>query len=182
MVNALGLVEYLKVPTGMVAADYMTKTADIKIIHAATVCPGKYIVLFKGNLSDVKAALEAGTKEFEHNVIDSFLLGNPTEQIYGAISGSTDVELKGAIGIVESYSVASIIEAADIAAKTAVVQLVEVRLARGMCGKSLFIINGELSAVEMAVENSKKNLKEKGMLLDTGIIASPSSSFIENIY
>ena len=182
MVNALGLVEYLKVPTGMVAADFMTKTSDIKIIHAATVCPGKYIVLFKGNLSDVKAAIEAGTNNFEQSVIDSFLLGNPTEQIYGAIAGCSNVEIKGAIGIVESYSVASIIEAADVAAKTAAVQLVEVRLARGMCGKSFFIINGELSAVEMAVENSKKNLMEKGMLLDSGIIANPDPSFIENLY
>ena len=61
MVKALGLVEYLKVPTGMMAADKMSKTASIDIIHAATVCPGKYIVLFKGNLSDVKSAIEAGT-------------------------------------------------------------------------------------------------------------------------
>ena len=182
MINALGLVEYLKVPTGMVAADCMTKTSDIKIIHAATVCPGKYIVLFKGSISAVKAALEAGIKGFEHNVIDSFILGNPIEQIYRAISGSTSVEVKGAIGIVESYSVASIIEAADIAAKTALVQLLEIRLARGMCGKSFFIINGELSAIEMAIESSEKNLEEKGMLLDTGIIANPSTDFIENLY
>lgn len=182
MVNALGLVEYLKVPTGMMAADKMSKTSNIDIIHAATVCPGKYIVLFKGNVSDVKAAIEGGTVGFEHNVIDSFLLGNPTEQIYGAISGSTSVEIKGAVGIVESYSVASIIEAADIAAKTSAVTLVEVRLARGMCGKSFFIINGELSAVEMSVENAKKHLMESGMLLDSAVIASPSPNFIENLY
>ena len=182
MVSALGLVEYLKIPTGMMAADKMSKTSNIDIIHAATVCPGKYIVLFKGNLSDVKAAIEGGTIGFEHNVIDSFLLGNPTEQIYGAISGSTSVEIKGAVGIVESYSVASIIEAADIAAKTSAVTLVEVRLARGMCGKNFFIINGELSAVEMSVENAKKHLMESGMLLDSAVIANPSDNFIENLY
>lgn len=182
MTNALGLVEYLKVPTGMVAADKMAKTSDIKIIHASVVCPGKYIVLFKGNLSSVKAALESGVKDFEHNVIDSFLLGNPTEQIYGAIAGNTSVEISGAIGIVESYSVASIIESADVAAKTAKVDLIEVRLARGMCGKSFFIINGELSAVKMSVENSVKSLKEKGMYLDSGVIANGDKRFIENLY
>lgn len=182
MTNALGLVEYLKVPTGMVAADKMAKTSDIKIIHAAVVCPGKYIVLFKGNLSAVKAALESGIKGFEHNVIDSFLLGNPTEQIYEAISGNTSVEISGAIGIVESYSVASIIEAADVASKTAHVDLIEIRLARGMCGKSFFIINGELSAVEMSVENSIKSLKDKGMYLDSGVIANGDKGFIKNLY
>lgn len=182
MVNALGLVEYLKIPTGMLAADKMSKTSNIKIIHAATVCPGKYIVLFKGLLSDVKAAIEAGTTEFEGNVIDYFLLGNPTEQIYSAIAGGTGNEIEGAIGIVESYSVAAIIEAADIAAKTAAVNITEIRLARGMCGKSFFIINGELSAVEMSLESSTKNLKEKGMFLDSAIIANPSKEFLENVY
>lgn len=182
MTNALGLVEYLKVPTGMVAADKMAKTSDIKIIHASVVCPGKYIVLFKGSLSAVKASLEAGVKDFEHNVIDSFLLGNPSEQIYGAIAGNTSVDISGAIGIVESYSVASIIEAADVASKTSHVNLVEVRLARGMCGKSFFIINGEVSAVEMSIENSIKILKEKGMYLDSAVIANGDKSFIENLY
>lgn len=182
MVNALGLVEYLKVPTGMVAADKMSKTSNIKILHASIMCPGKYIVLFKGILSDVKAAIEAGTKGFEENVIDYFLLGNPNEQIYRAIAGTNEGEIKGAIGIVEGYSVAAIIEAADIAVKTALVNITEIRLARGMCGKSLFIINGELSAVEMSVNNSKKKLKEKGMLLDSSVIPNPSKEFVEAIY
>lgn len=182
MSNALALVEYLKVPTGMMAADKMAKTSEINIIHAATVCPGKYIVLFKGSLSSVKAALEVGTNhEFEGNVIDTFMLGNPTEQIYSAISGATSVDLKGAIGIVESYSVASIIEGADLAAKTSDVGLYEIRLARGMCGKSYFIIAGELAAVQMSVETSKRALKEKGMLLDSAIIANPDKSFLENL-
>lgn len=182
MVSALGLVEYLKIPTGMVATDKMAKTANIEIIHSATVCPGKYIVLFNGNLSDVKAAIEVSNRDFEENVIDSFLLGNPVEQIYSAIAGTTQVEIDGAIGIVESYSVASIIEAADIAAKTSAITLVEVRLARGMCGKSFFIISGFLSEVEMAVENSIKYLKEKGLYLDSGVIPNPDKRFIENLY
>ena len=182
MNTALALVEYLKVPTGMMAADKMVKSSEVQIIHASTVCPGKYIVLFKGNLSAVKAALEVGTSaEFESNVIDSFILGNPTEQIFSAISGATAIDLTGAIGIVESYSVASIIEGADVAAKTSNVGLYEIRLARGMCGKSYFIISGELAAVQMSVETSKINLKEKGMLLDAAVIANPDKSFIENL-
>lgn len=182
MNSALGLVEYLKVPTGMIAADKMVKTYDIKIIHAATVCPGKYIVLFKGSLSAVKSALEVGVKNFENTVVDSFLLGNPTEKIYSAITGSCEININGAIGIVESYSVASIIEAADIASKTARVDLIEVRLARGMCGKSFFIIGGELAAVDMAINNSKNFLYKSGMYLDSAIIAKPDKNFIDNLY
>lgn len=182
MSNALGLVEFIKVPTGMVVSDKMAKTSDIEIIYAATVCPGKYIVIFKGSLSSVNAALEVGKGYREDVVIDSFLLGNPAEDIYSAISGTSKIEEEGAIGIVESYSVASIIEAADIAAKTSKVSLIEIRLARGMCGKSFFIISGELSAVEMSVKGANKLLMEKGMYLDSGIIPNPDKNFLENLY
>ena len=41
-----------------------------------------------------------------------------------------------ALGILETYDAASIIEAADQAAKTAIVDLIELRIAKGMCGKS----------------------------------------------
>lgn len=182
MNNALGLVEFLKVPTGMLVSDKMAKGADIEIIHAATVCPGKYIVLFKGSIAAVKAALEIGNNECEENVIDSFILGNPVEDIYSAITGCNDIVCDGAIGIVESYSVASIIEAADIAVKNARTNLIEIRLARGMCGKSFFIISGDVSAVEMGINASKEMLKEKGMLLDAAVISSPDRGFLENLY
>ena len=42
-----------------------------------------------------------------------------------------------ALGIIETYDAASMIVAADEAAKTAIVDLVELRLARGMCGNHI---------------------------------------------
>ncbi len=39
-------------------------------------------------------------------------------------------------GILETYDAASIIEAADQAAKTAIVDVIELRIAKGMCGKN----------------------------------------------
>ena len=45
MSKAIGMVEYQTVSTGIYAADTMVKTADVDIIEAQTVCPGKYIVI-----------------------------------------------------------------------------------------------------------------------------------------
>ena len=59
MSKAIGMVEYQTVSTGIQAADLMVKTALVDIIEAQTVCPGKYIVIIKGDLSAVKAAVEA---------------------------------------------------------------------------------------------------------------------------
>ena len=48
MKKALAMAEYMTVSVGMQAADIMVKTAEVNIIEAQTVCPGKYIVLVEG--------------------------------------------------------------------------------------------------------------------------------------
>ena len=59
MANAIGMVEYKTVASGMTAADLMVKTAEVDVIEAKTVCPGKFMVLITGDLSSVKAAVDA---------------------------------------------------------------------------------------------------------------------------
>jgi microcompartment protein CcmL/EutN len=181
MDKALGFVEYSMVPTGITAADAMVKTAAVDILQAATVCPGKYIVLICGDLSAVKAAIEKGTKEFETNVIDSFILGNPHDSIYKAISAVVEPGKFGALGMLETYSAASIIVAADTAAKTAKVDLLEIRIARGMCGKSYLIMTGDVGAVEASLEAACKKASESGMLLDKSMIANPDAKVWQSI-
>ena len=181
MDKAIGLVEYITVPGGIRAADKMVKTAEIEILEAQTVCPGKYLVLICGKLSAVNAAIEAGKLEFEENIIDSFILGDPHESIFKAISGVSDPGEVEAMGIIETFSAASIIVAADIAAKTAKVNLIEIRISRGMCGKSYITMSGEIAAVEASVEAACKSASEDGMLLDKAVIARPDSKLWEKM-
>lgn len=87
MSKAIGMVEYKTVSAGMTAADTMIKTAEIEVIQASTVCPGKYIVLVTGELSAVKASIDAVKVKFPEQLSDSFVLGNPHEDIFSAIYG-----------------------------------------------------------------------------------------------
>ena len=86
-----------------------------------------------------------------------------------------------ALGILETYSIAGCIVAADTAAKTSDVTLVELRLARGMCGKSYMILTGEVAAVEAAIEKAKDGAGEEGMFLDSSVIAGPDKKTWEKI-
>lgn len=181
MNKAIGMIEYTTVSTGVQAADTMVKTAEVEILQAETVCPGKYIVLIAGNLSAVSASVEASKALYGEKYIDSFVLGNPHEDIFPALYGATEPGEVGALGIVETYSAASIIVAADIAAKTADVKLLEIRVAKGMCGKSYCFMTGEVAAVSASVEKAKAAVGEEGMLLDTAVIASPDKKLWENI-
>ena len=124
MGRALGMVEYKTVSTGVLAADLVLKTADVKIIEAQTVCPGKYIVIFEGDISAVRASVDAAASRYPEQLIDSFLLGNPHEGIFPAIYGTADIKNRNALGVLETFDAAAIFVAADEAAKTAEVELI----------------------------------------------------------
>ena len=138
-------------------------------------CPGKYIIIVTGDLSAVDAAVNTARVQHGEQLISSFVLGNPHESIFPAIYGATEIEEVSALGVLETYDAASMVVAADEAAKTAIVDLVEIRLARGMCGKSYMMITGEIAAVQAAIERAKQTVGKEGMYLDSSVIAHPDA-------
>lgn len=181
MSKAIGMIEFKTVAAGITAADQMVKTAQVELLEAQTVCPGKYIALIAGDLSAVKAAVERAEMTRPDELIDSFVLGNPDDSIFPAIYGSSQIDGVNALGILETYDAASIIVAADIAAKTAIVKLIELRIAKGMCGKSYMLITGEVAACEAAIAKAKMAVGEKGMYLDSSVIAHPDAQICKSI-
>lgn len=181
MSKAIGLIEFKTTATGITAADLMVKTSEVEIVEAQTVCPGKYIAIITGTLSAVKAAVDTAVAAYEDKCIDSFVLGNPHESIFPAMYGATQVEDISALGILETYDAASLIEAADQAAKTAIVELIELRIAKGMCGKSYMLITGEVSAVDASIKRASALAAAKGTYLDSSVIAHPDRKMIGSI-
>ena len=181
MSKAIGMVEYKTVSAGISAADLMIKTAEVTVLEAQTVCPGKYIVLVSGDLSAVNASVEAASTQYSQQLIDSFVLGNPHESIFSAIYGATVVEDVKALGVVETFSAASAIVAADAAAKTSIVDLIELRLARGMCGKSYLLLTGDVASVQAAIERAEREVSDSGMYLDSSVIPNPDPKLWQSI-
>ena len=64
MSKAIGMAEFSTVSAGITGADRMIKTAEVDVIESATVCPGKYIVIISGELSAVRAAVDASKARF----------------------------------------------------------------------------------------------------------------------
>lgn len=181
MSRAIGMIEFKTVSSGVTATDLMVKTSDVDIVEAQTVCPGKYISIVTGDLSAVRAAVDAAKTISESQLIDSFVLGNPDDSIFPAISGTTSVDSVNALGVIETFDAAQIIVASDNAVKTSEVRLIEIRLARGMCGKSYAMLTGEVAAVEAAIERAKEVVMPSGMMLDSTVIARPDKKLIEKI-
>ncbi|MDD5658157.1 MAG: BMC domain-containing protein, partial [Elusimicrobia bacterium] len=147
MNNAIGGIELSSMARGFDATDQMLKTAPVRLLLARTVCPGKYVVLIAGAVADVQAGVEAGAQRAGASLVDRFLIANIHEDVLPAISGTAAVARLQALGVVESFSVSALIEAADAAVKAADVRLIEVRLAMAMGGKAFVSLTGSVASV-----------------------------------
>lgn len=179
--NSLGLIEMTSIAAGMQAADIMLKTANVELILSRTICSGKYMTLIGGEVAAVQTAVDAAVDTINFGVIDHFVIPNVHPDIFPAIAGHTGVQLLESLGIIESFSVASLIEAADAAVKAASVKLIEVRLAMALGGKAFVTMTGEVAAVTAAVEAGAALVSEKGLLVNKVIIAQPRQELLNEM-
>jgi len=171
--NSLGLIELTSIAAGFQSCDAMLKAASVDLVLSRSICSGKYMVMVRGDVGAVQAAVSAGNSAGHFSVIDSFVIPNLHESVFPAISGASKVEEMEALGIVESFSVASLIEGADAAVKTAAVQLIEIRLAMALGGKAFVTMTGDVAAVQSAVDAAAKVIGQKGMLVNKVVIPHP---------
>ncbi len=171
--NAIGVVEVKNISKGMVVTDEMLKSAGVDLIQSGSVCPGKFVTVVGGPLSAIKASVERAVLVAEDSLIDHFVIGKLGDKVYDAVCGTVDVPEKRALGIIETFTAASIIEAADAAVKASMVTLIEVRVARGMGGKCFVTMTGEVADVKAAVEAGARKAAETGVLINTEVIANP---------
>jgi microcompartment protein CcmL/EutN len=179
--NSLGWIELTSIAAGFQACDAMLKAADVELVLSRSICSGKYMVMVRGDVAAVEAAVSAGISRGNFSIIDSFVIPNLHESIFPAISGVTKVEALEALGIVESFSVASLIEGADAAVKTANVELIEIRLAMALGGKAFVTLTGNVAAVQSAVEAGAQVVGQKGMLVNKVVIPHPRPELLNEM-
>lgn len=171
--NCIGLIELSSIAAGFAVTDAMLKAASCELVLARTICSGKYMVLVRGDVAAVQAAVDAGTAEGDFSVVDCFVIPNIHEQVFRALSGTNRNAPMEALGVVESFSVASLIEGADAAVKAANVELLEVRLAMAMGGKAFCTLTGNVAAVQSAVDAGAEVVAAKGLLVNRVVIPNP---------
>lgn len=175
---AVAVVELHTTAVGLAAADTVLKTADCPLFKASTVCPGKFLLVFGGQLSAVREAYALLQRTYQGEMLDAFFLGQISEQLLTGLSGGVDPTAAPglAVGVIETFSAASAIAAADAAVKAAEVQVLDVRLAQGMTGKGVVYLSGTVAAVETALQAGAKAIRDSGNLCATGCLPSPHES------
>jgi microcompartment protein CcmL/EutN len=176
--NAIGMIELGSIAAGFQATDAMLKAADVELLLGRSICSGKYMVVVRGDTAGVEESVASGVTAAGFGVIDTFVIPNVDESVFAAIAGTVKAEKLEALGVLEAFSVASLIEGVDAAVKSANVQLIEVRLAMALGGKAFATMTGSVSAVQSAVECGAQIIAAKGMLVNKAVIASPRSELL----
>ncbi|MBI3268659.1 MAG: BMC domain-containing protein [Planctomycetes bacterium] len=171
--SCIGLLEFSSLASGIEATDAMLKEAPVQGLMSRSVCPGKWFVLIGGAVDDVKSALRAGRAAREDTLVDEFILPNVHPSIFTAMSAMSRVDELDALGVIETFSVASTIFAADVAVKRANIRLIDIRLANGLGGKSYVTLTGEVSDVRSAVQAAAQSARDKGVLTREVVIPRP---------
>lgn len=175
---AICMIELTSIARGIETSDDMVKAAQVDLLRATTVCPGKYMIIVGGETGSVRAALAAGLSKGGEFVVDSLLIPNVHEQVFPAISGTQEVKDPKAIGVVEFYSIAAAIKAADAAAKAAQVTLIEIRTGFAIGGKGFFTLTGDVGAVRAAVAAAEK---QSELYIGSTVIPRPSEQVIASL-
>lgn len=176
--TAIGIIETSSIAKGFQIADTVLKTANVEILVNRTICPGKYMVLIGGDVDAVSSSVEAGVRVGAHTVVDHFVIANVHPAVFPAISGVAHLPELKALGVIESFSVASIIEAADAAVKATPIQLVCIHLAMAIGGKGWVSLTGDVASVEEAVEIAAGVISRKGLLVEKVVIPAPRPEIV----
>lgn len=173
MFRAIGVIELKNVPKGVEATDAALKSAGVDVVAAHPACPGKYEIILTGSISNVTASVNHVLSKFDGYVIDSSIMGRIDEQVIKALFGTQKTEHKGSLGLIETFSAATTIKAADLAVKTAKVEIFDLRVSRGIGGKGIVLLTGEIGDVAAAVEAGASYAKGTGQLSAQSVIAAP---------
>jgi microcompartment protein CcmL/EutN len=176
--HAVGLVEMSSIAKGFMVADAMLKKAKVQLLMNRSICPGKYMILIGGDVAEVESAVAEGERVSKENTIDTMIIRNLHPDILPALSGTNEFHEVDALGIVETFSVATTIEAADASLKAADVKIVQIHLAMAIGGKAYYSISGDVGAVEAAVEAGVNYIKNKGLLVEKVVIPHPRQEII----
>lgn len=170
---AIGIIEISSIAVGVRAADAMLKMAAVELLDAYATSPGKYLVLVGGDVASVAASVEAGAAEGGEALLGRLVIPSLHPQVMPVVKGIPGTEQVRAIGVVETATVAAVIRAADGAAKAAMVDLLEIRMARGLGGKGYVTFTGDVGSVQAGVEAAVEAANRDGALVAVSVIPAP---------
>ncbi len=176
--NAIGIIELASIYKGFHVQDEVLKSANVEKLIARTICSGKYFIMVRGGVADVDCAMGIAKDVGGFALVNCSTIANVDPRVFPAIAGTTPLQIYNARKIdaaliIETFSVVSVIRAADAAAKEADVEILRIHVAMAVGGKGFAVFTGSVAALEAASIKAIRTIKQDGMLAGYVILKNP---------
>jgi len=178
--EALGLIETLGMVPAIEAADKMLKAANVDLVAYENIGSTLVTIMVKGDVGAVKASVEAGAAAAAAigTLTAQNVMPRPIKDIGGIVS-VYEIESKElpqskyrALGLIETFGIVFVLEAADAMCKAANVELVGFENVAS--GYISVLVRGDVGACKSAVECGVKAVVDMGAeVYSSVVIASP---------
>lgn len=168
--EALGLIETLGMVPAIYGADQMLKTADVQLVGYENVGSTLVCVMVKGDVAAVKASVESGSKAAAEigKLTAQNVMPRPIRAVGNVVSvhgvDGEEVDTSGgrprALGMIETFGIIYVLEAADAMVKAADVELVGYENVAS--GYISVLVRGDVAACKAAVEAGVAAVKGMG--------------------
>ena len=161
---AIAAVETSSIAQGVVTADAMMQQAEVELLEASVLSPGRYWIVVGGEVATVRASHKRGVEVAADTLLDQLLIPQLDAGVLRALRGLAGGGEDDSVGLLETLTAASAIVAADAAAKAAAITLRDLRLANGIGGKGVVVLSGALPDVQAAVASGRAEAERRGLL------------------
>lgn len=175
--EALGLIETLGMVPAINGADRMLKAANVQLIAYENVGSTLVTIMVKGDVAAVTASVEAGAaaaaeigKLTAKNVMPRPIRGvGDIVSIY-AVEGEAEASARrhGALGLIETFGIVYLLEAADAMQKTADVEVIGFENVAS--GYVSVLVQGDVAACASAVEAGIKAVEKMGASVYSSVV------------
>ncbi len=181
--DTLAAIELVSVPAGLVALDALVKEAPVEIVFAGDIDPGRFLVLFAGDVASCEAALRRGADEVAGEVTETLLLPQAHERLRAALHGTLATpdaiaDREESIGILQCHTPIATLAAVDRALKAAETRLTRLRFATELAGQGHAVLAGDQHDVEEALAAARDGAAT-GVVVQTRRIPRPARETLD---
>ena len=175
--EALGLIETLGMVPAIYGADSMLKAADVQLISYENVGSTLVTVMVKGDVAAVRASVDAGAasaseigKLTARNVMPRPIRGVGDVVSVHAVDDDEIAPAQGgrALGLIETFGLVYVLEAADAMIKTADVELIGYENVAS--GYISVLVQGDVAACKSAVAAGVKAVEAMGASVYSSVV------------
>ena len=166
---AIAVIETSSIALGYKILNDSLARAEVEIIEAASISPGKFLILLSGTQGNLESILRWVDGEY---IVDKVLIESVHEKVLPGLYGLLKTPIAEALLVLETSTLSQGLFAANECLKKANIEVIEIRSGRGIGGRCVSFLTGKASDLKSVTKGLQKNIRHE-------LIEKPHNKFLE---